>query len=36
MKESGQGEVLDMANLTDKLPAETKIIITGITDPEKA
>ena len=35
-KESGQGEVSDMAWLVDKLPTEARRIIYGITDPKES
>ena len=36
MRASGQGYVLEMAQVTDKLPAEAKQLIAGITDPKEA
>ena len=36
MQESRQREVLEMARLTDNLPAEAKRKKTGITDPKEA
>ena len=34
LKESGQGEILEMDRLTDKIPAEANRIVAGITDPK--
>ena len=36
MRASGQEKVLEMVQLTIKLPPEAKRLITGITDPKEA
>ena len=36
MKSSGRGKVLELAELTSKLPAQAKELILGVTKPEEA
>ena len=36
MKSSGRGRVLELGELTSKLPAQAKELIMGVTKPEEA